>query len=266
MGEKQRQFRLKHWDKQTWGGSGAYTKGGTDGERKRERERERNRGERESVCLGSSHLFICSSLFGTHSPRVAVTPVLACRESKLYEWEFLCMCVCVCVCVCAHLYYNTMGLWLFVCVTVCVCVCLKLALHERSEVGVTQRMILGNLSCVSVAPQWRSRCRAVLSSSPDGWAGGPWGLNVSNRWTDSTSLKCAFTRWGVQCTWGEMRKCHKLTLMGCLVRRSGFWPLSLSFPQEKCSVQLYTWFLMFYLFMLVNLVMMYGSLGIVGAI
>lgn len=46
------------------------------------------------MCCDSLRLFNCSSLLGIHSPRVAVTPVLACSESKL------CLCVCVRACVC----------------------------------------------------------------------------------------------------------------------------------------------------------------------
>lgn len=39
------------------------------------------------VCggVGFPHLFICSSLFGTQSPRVAVTPALACAQNSLYS-------------------------------------------------------------------------------------------------------------------------------------------------------------------------------------
>lgn len=40
----------------------------------------------------SPYLFICSSLFGTQSPRVAVTPALACAENSLYEWARVRVC------------------------------------------------------------------------------------------------------------------------------------------------------------------------------
>lgn len=113
--------------------------------------------------------------------------------------------------------------------------------------GVTQRMIWGNLSHVFVAPWWRSCCRAVLSSSPDLRGGWPQWLNVSHWRTDSLSLKCVFTRWGMQRTRGEKWKLHKLTLMGCRGERSGFWPFSLSFLLE-CFALVCILFLKLYIY------------------
>lgn len=59
--------------------------------------------------------------------------------------------MCVGGCLCALDRHGSLGLWPFV--RMCVSVCSKLALCERSKVGVSQRMILGNLSHVSAAPR-----------------------------------------------------------------------------------------------------------------
>lgn len=137
------------------------------------------------------------------------------------------------------------------------CIYSELALFERSEVGVTQRMILSNLCCVSAAPQWRSCCRAALCCAAL-QTSDPWGLDVSHWWTDSMSLKCVFTRWGMQCTWGEMRKHHKLTLMGYLVRRSVvFGPFLIFSPGEVLGAAVNLILVLCYSFMLVNIMMIF---------
>lgn len=125
--------------------------------------------------------------------------------------------------------------------------------------GVTQRMILGNLSHVFVAPWWRSCCRAVLSPSPDLRGGWPQRLNVSHWRTDSLSLKCVFTRWGMRRTRGEKWKLHKLTLMGCRGERSGFWPFYLSFLSGVLCTRMHFVLEVICLFLLVVVVLMYST-------
>lgn len=117
----------------------------------------------EKVCVWIRLIF--SSLFGTHSPWVAVTPVLACSESKLHEWELECLHMCGC----SYALYLTGSMLL------CMCDCMCM-FKTGSAWKALSTSHLGNdlnkSSHVSSAPRWRSCCRAFLSSSLDCWAGG----------------------------------------------------------------------------------------------